>query len=140
VAGEVGGGDLEGGHVERGEQVYRLVVERGGEGGEADVPRVPEERLEIALRELVEPRERVPLRALGVRGLHPVAGSDAGRDLRGGVALELDRIRPGGPRALDELVPELHVAVVVHPRLRDHVAGMPLAHHPPVDRELARHR
>ena len=86
-----------------------------------------------------EARERVPLRALRILGLHPVAGRDAGGDLRGGVALELDGVGPGRARRLDELVAELHVAVVVDPRLRDHVAGMPLAHPPPVDRELALH-
>ena len=104
-----------------------------------DLPRVPEERLEVAVGELVELVERIPLRALGVGGLEPVARGHAGGDLARGVALELDGVGAGRPRRLHELVAELDVAVVVDARLRDHVAGRALADGAAVDREGGLH-
>src|SRR6185369_8646913 len=130
------GGDLERGDVERGQEIHGLVVERGGERGQADVVRVPQQRLEVAVRELVE---RIPLRARGVGGLEPVARGHAGGDLARGVALELDGVGPGRPRRLHELVAELHVAVVVDARFRDHVTGRALADGPAVDEERGFH-
>src|SRR5439155_11286613 len=96
--------------------------------------------LEAAFGGLVGPRGRVPLGAPGVLGLHPMARSDAGGDLGSGVALELDRVRAGGAGGLDELVAELHVAVVVDPRLRDHVTRLAAPHLAAVDGEGGFHR
>ena len=135
MAGQVGGGDLEGGHVQRGQEVHRLVVEGRGECGQPDVLGVAEQGLEVAVGQLVELVERIPLRAVRIRGLDPVARGHAGGDLARGVALELDGVGPRRPRRLHELVAELHVAVVVDARLRDHVAGRHPSDRAAVDEE-----
>ena len=62
-AGEVGGGDLERGHVETGEEVDGLVIEGGGEGHDPRVPvsythlRAHETVLDLVCRLLLEKKK-----------------------------------------------------------------------------------
>ena len=139
MAGQVGRGDLERREIEGVQLVHRLVVERRRERAQPYLPGMLDQGPETSGGELVELVEGVPLGAGRVVRLDPVAGRRPGRQLGGGVALELDGVGAGPLGLVDQPQAEGDVAVVVHSRLGDHVAGVSTTDPAPGDLERGLH-